>query len=162
MTERLSDPQFYLLMSVILALGIAGLLTVIVWPLEPRRVDRGGFSAPGGFPVFKETRNEDLALDRTPSALRGVLVSHRPAVLTLGSTPGLIVADRDGNEDLHNCSSAFALRASADASSEMPSGVSAIARRATADETRMAARPEVRRPPSVSISRHARFFRRAL
>jgi hypothetical protein len=43
LTERLADPQFYSLMIVILALGLAGLMTVIVWPMDEMPVDRGGF-----------------------------------------------------------------------------------------------------------------------
>lgn len=43
LTEQLTDPQFYSLMIVILALGLAGLITVSVWPLDEMAVDRGGF-----------------------------------------------------------------------------------------------------------------------
>jgi hypothetical protein len=41
--ERLSELQFYELMTAILALGFAGLLAVILWPLRAESVDRGGF-----------------------------------------------------------------------------------------------------------------------
>ncbi|GEC52233.1 hypothetical protein ABIF38_006395 [Bradyrhizobium japonicum] len=42
-TERLSDPQLYTLMGVFLGLGIAGLISVICWPLRdwPRDVGVG-------------------------------------------------------------------------------------------------------------------------
>lgn len=43
MTEALSDPEFYSLMIGILAVGFAGLLTVILWPLRLAPTDRGGF-----------------------------------------------------------------------------------------------------------------------
>lgn len=43
LTERLSDPQFYSLMTMALLIGFAGLITVIVWPLDKKPVDRGGF-----------------------------------------------------------------------------------------------------------------------
>jgi hypothetical protein len=85
MTERLSDPQFYFLMTVVLALGLAGLITVIVWPLEPRRVDRGGFI------VADRCGNEDLAncsSSEMPSGetwtAAGRLVRHSRG----GGTPG--------------------------------------------------------------------------
>jgi hypothetical protein len=43
LTERLSDPQFYSLMTMALLIGFAGLIAVIVWPLDEKPVDRGGF-----------------------------------------------------------------------------------------------------------------------
>jgi len=43
LTEQLSDLQFYSMMIGILAVGFAGLITVIVWPLQEMLVDRGGF-----------------------------------------------------------------------------------------------------------------------
>jgi hypothetical protein len=43
LTEQLSDLQLYSMMIGILALGLAGLITVIVWPLDEMPVDRGGF-----------------------------------------------------------------------------------------------------------------------
>jgi len=44
LTEQLSDLQLYSMMIGILALGLAGLITVIVWPLDEKRpFDRGGF-----------------------------------------------------------------------------------------------------------------------
>ena len=43
LTEQLSDLQFYSMMIGVLALALAGLITVIVWPLWEMPVDSGGF-----------------------------------------------------------------------------------------------------------------------
>jgi hypothetical protein len=43
LTERLSDPQFYSLMTAILALALAVAIAVTAWPLDRMPVDRGGF-----------------------------------------------------------------------------------------------------------------------
>jgi hypothetical protein len=41
LTERLSDPQFYSLMTMALLIGFAGMIAA--WPVGKRPLDRGGF-----------------------------------------------------------------------------------------------------------------------
>jgi hypothetical protein len=43
LTERLSDPQFYSLMTMALLIGFAGMIAVVAWPVGKRPLDRGGF-----------------------------------------------------------------------------------------------------------------------
>jgi len=40
-TERLSDPQLYTLMSIFLGLGLAAVLSAIAWPKQDAQVDIG-------------------------------------------------------------------------------------------------------------------------
>lgn len=62
MTDHLSDTQLCLLFLGIMAMGLAGLMTVIVWPIDAPRVDRGGGFYVADDDVIVATRcgNEDL------------------------------------------------------------------------------------------------------